>query len=109
MAGPAALATDDVMESVRSVLSQVLPVTYSDVDPQAYKNVTVCSVGTPTAAPPQQDPGQPGNLAQNKGRLLLQVGGACDVLCTFVTRILNIDTDIYSPKSFPEPTWQWQW
>ena len=65
LTGPGALATDDTMEVLRSVLAQVLPVTYNDVDPQAYKNVTVCPAAVPAQAPepPQQAPGKPGTLA----------------------------------------------
>ena len=87
LAGPDALATDDVMEVLRSVLAQVLPVTYNDVDPQAYKNVTICPATAPGAAPipskqapgkpsalaPPSAPGQPGNPGQNTGRRRLQV------------------------------------
>lgn len=85
MAGPSALATDDIMEVMRSVLAQVLPVTYSDVDPQAYKNVTVCPIVAPAPAPlpAQQNPGTPG---QASGRRRLQVGkldGSCQRPCMF--------------------------
>ena len=85
MAGPAALATDEVMEILRSVLAQVLPVTYSDVDPQAYKNATVCPVAGPAPAPSpaQKNPGTPG---QASGRRRLQVGklnGSCQWPCIF--------------------------
>ncbi|CAK0785070.1 hypothetical protein CVIRNUC_008276 [Coccomyxa viridis] len=65
MAGRQALATDDVMETLRSVLSQVLPTTYSDVDPQAYMNVTVCPAPAPAPAP-----GAPGKMTNVGGRRL---------------------------------------
>ena len=70
------------MEAIRSVLAQVLPVTYSDVDPQGYKNVTVCPAMAPGMAPmPAKQgsgrpaaPRQPGSPGQNTGRRRLQVG-----------------------------------
>ena len=91
MAGPSALATDDIMEVMRSVLAQVLPVTYSDVDPQAYKNVTVCPVVDPAPAPlpAQQNPGTPG---QASGWRRLQVGkldGKPPMAMHVLTRVPN--------------------
>ena len=76
MAGRQALATDDVMETLRSVLSQVLPTTYSDVDPQAYMNVTVCPAPAPAPAP-----GAPGKMTNVGGRRLkVDAPSSCGLL-----------------------------
>jgi hypothetical protein len=43
LAGNDALADYDLSDSVRGVLAEVLPIIYANINPAAYKNVTVCS------------------------------------------------------------------
>lgn len=52
LAGPDAVATYDVMDTMRSTLAEFLPVTYNSVSPVAYKNVTSCpELASPASAP----------------------------------------------------------
>ena len=76
------------------MLAQVLPVTYNDVDPQAYKNVTVCPANAPASAPTPAWQGYgppsahaplaalnlPGSPGQHVGRRRLQVRKALSPL-----------------------------
>ncbi|BDA51135.1 probable serine/threonine-protein kinase STY8 at C-terminar half [Coccomyxa sp. Obi] len=52
LTGPDALATDNVMDTMRSTLAEYLPVTYNAISPIAYKNVTSCpETASPAPAP----------------------------------------------------------
>lgn len=48
------------MDTVRSVLAEVLPITYASIDPAGYKNVTVC--------PKQASPSPAYGASPNSGR-----------------------------------------
>ncbi len=83
------------------MLAQVLPVTYNDVDPQAYKNVTVCPANAPASAPTPAWQGYgppsahaplaalnlPGSPGQHVGRRRLQVRKALSpfMLCAILS------------------------
>ena len=93
------------------MLAQVLPVTYNDVDPQGYKNVTVCPAtapastpvppkqapGSPSASAPPTAPGQPGNPGQNTGRRRLQVRAV--LVALMVPRLLGTHVLSFTHKS----------
>ncbi len=78
------------METMRSTLAELLPLSYNSINPIAYKNVTGSSLSCPELASPAPAPSGPIALPTLTasppsshtmgGRRLLQVIGALDLL-----------------------------